>query len=69
MWNELGAVRLGGSPSIQSTKILNFLTAATRQIKFSEWVDIKNKLNLKKMGAQQYSNFLTFYTRHIKFLR
>ena len=51
-------------------KILNFQTVKARWIKFSEWVGIKNKLSVTKIGgavmgvspklALKNSKFLTF---------
>ena len=40
-----------GFPSSWAAKILNFLTIRAGWIKFSEWLDIKNKLNLTKIGV------------------
>ena len=46
------AVLLKGSPSCGFIlKILNFQTVGAKWMKFSEWVDIKNKLNLTKLGG------------------
>ena len=43
-----GGARLGEFPSIGPSKISNFLIVTVRWIKFSEWMDIKTKLNLTK---------------------
>ena len=48
---EVEGARLWGSPSIKYSKNLNFLIVGARWIKFSEWVDIKNELNLTKIGG------------------
>ena len=47
----------GGSASIGSFKILNFYTVGARWIKFLEWVDIKNELNLTKIGRATLGGF------------
>ena len=39
------------SPLIMSSKILIFYTSRVRWINFLEWVDIKNKQNLTKIGG------------------
>ena len=54
-----------GSPSIKSSKILNILIVRARWVKFSEWVDIKNELNLTKiegatMGVSPQTGFPKF---------
>ena len=41
----------GDPPQSGPSKILNFQTVTARWIKFSEWVDVKNKLNLTKTGG------------------
>ena len=46
-----------GTPSNGSSKILNFLSVGARQIKFSEWVDIRNKLNLTKIEGATMGGF------------
>ena len=59
-----------------SQKFWNFKPLQTRWIKFSKWVNIKNKLNLTKIGestmdgfppkqALQNLNFLIFKARHM----
>ena len=36
-----------------AAKILNFLAVGARWIKFSEWVDIKNELNMTKIRGSK----------------
>ena len=40
-----------------AAKILNFHTVRARWIKFSEWVDIKNKFNITKIGRSEMGIF------------
>ena len=47
-WNR--GCHVKESSSTGSSKIFNFKTIRVRWIKFSKWVDIKNKLNLTKIG-------------------
>ena len=51
MRQKSGEPGWGGSPSIGSSKILNFKAVRARWIKLLEKVDIKNKLNLSKFGG------------------
>ena len=48
---EISGARLGRFPSIKSSKLLNFKAVRAKWIRFSKWVDIKNKLKLAKNGG------------------
>ena len=50
---EIGDAIMGDSPLNGSSKFLKFWIIGARRIKFSEWVDIKNELNLTKIGLTQ----------------
>ena len=65
MYNRNRGAVFGGSPSIGASKILNFSTVRPGWIKFSEWVDIKNKLNPAKIGcAQSWTALFRAFSSH-----
>ena len=76
-FDEIWGYQNEGSPSNGATKNLNFQTVAAGWIKYSEWVHIKNQLNLTKIGdskmgvplkqGRKNSNFLTTYARLMKY--
>ena len=53
---KFGDIKLG-SPSGKASEILNILTIRAGWIKFSEWVDIKIKLNLRKIDGSKIGGF------------